>query len=321
MSHIGELAELRAFVRSVELGSFSAAARELKLTPSTLSKLVTRLERNFAVALVKRTTRRVVATPEGELFLARCRRILAEMEDAEMEVSRSREKPRGRLRIHVGPGFGMLEFLPALPRFLERYPEVEVDVTLEDRQVDIVRENLDISITRPRSDHNHLVVRKLFDLEWLTAAAVPYAKRHGLPRTPEEIIAHHRCVRVASTMALPWQFETPNGVRIIDPQPYVVANNAAFATQLVFDGAGISQMMEFQLIEGLRDGRLVPVLPQNHCPRKQVMAAVYAHERVRLPRVRAMLDFLEETFSPRPWRKRGATSSARKRPAVASSLR
>ena len=303
MSHVGELGELRAFVRSVQLGSFSAAARELKLTPSTLSKLVTRLERAFGVALVKRTTRQIVATPEGELFLARCRRILAEMEDAEMEVSRSRERPRGRLRVHVGPGFGMLQFLPALPRFLERHPEVEVDVMLEDRRVDIARENLDISITVPRPDHGHLVVRKLFDFERLTAAAPAYAKRHGLPRSPEDIIANHRCVRVASTLALPWQFETPSGIRTIDPQPHVVANNAAFATRLVFDGAGISQMMEFQLIEGLRDGRLVPVLPEFPCPHRQVMAAVYAHERTRLPRVKAMLDFLEETFSSRPWRR------------------
>jgi len=318
MSHIGELGEMRALVRSVELGSFSAAARELKLTPSTLSKLVTRIERGLGVALVKRTTREIVATPEGELFVARCRRILDEMEDAQMELSRSRERPRGRLRVHVGPGFGMLQFLPALPRFLERYPEVNVDVVLEDRRVDITRENLDVSITVPRPEHSHLVVRRLFDFERITAAAPSYAKRHGLPRSPEEIIAHHRCVRVASSLALPWQFQMPGGIRTIDPQPYVVANNAAFATRLVFDGAGISQMMEFQVIEGLRDGRLVPVLPQYPCPHKQAMAAVYAHERTRLPRVRALLDFLEETFSSRPWREpakpsRSGSSQGRRR--------
>lgn len=302
MSHIGELGEMRAFVRSIELGSFSAAARELKLTPSTLSKLVSRLEAAFGVALVKRTTRQIVATPEGDLFATRCRRILAEMEDAEMEVSRSRERPRGKLRMHVGPGFGMLQLLPALPRFLERHPEVEVDLMLEDRPVDLVRESLDISITVPRPDHQHLVVRGIFEFERMTVAAASYARRHGLPRSPEEILAHHRCVRVSSSLALPWRFETPAGIRTIDPRPYFVANNAAFATRMVFDGAGISQMMEFQVIEGLRDGRLVHVLPRFPCPDKRVMAAIYPHERNRLPRVKAMLDFLEETFSSRPWR-------------------
>ena len=107
MARIGNRGEMEAFVRSVELASLSAAARELKLTPSTLSKLVTRLERALKVRLVTRSSRRILPTPEGELFLARCRRILAELEDAEMEVSGSRERPRGRLRMHAGPEFGM----------------------------------------------------------------------------------------------------------------------------------------------------------------------------------------------------------------------
>src|SRR6266404_3351142 len=122
MARIGDRSEIEAFVRSVELGSFSAAARELKLTPSALSKLVTRLERGLKVRLLSRSTRRVAPTPEGELFLKRCRRILAEMEDAEMEVGRARDRPRGKLRMHVGVGFAMHQAVPALPRFLERHP-------------------------------------------------------------------------------------------------------------------------------------------------------------------------------------------------------
>jgi DNA-binding transcriptional LysR family regulator len=106
MPRVGDLGAMEAFVRAVELGGFSAAARELKLTPSAMSKLVTRLERSLGVRLLNRTTRRLLPTPEGELFLSRCRRILAEMEDAENEVGRSRERPRGRLKLHVGVGFG-----------------------------------------------------------------------------------------------------------------------------------------------------------------------------------------------------------------------
>ena len=111
---------VEAFVRSVEMGSLSAAARELRLTPSALSKLVTRLERSLKVRLVSRSTRRIAPTPEGSLFMARCRRILAEMEDAEVEVGRSRDHPRGRLRMHMGVGFGMSQGVAALPRFFER---------------------------------------------------------------------------------------------------------------------------------------------------------------------------------------------------------
>src|SRR3954447_21860525 len=128
MARIGDRREMEAFVRSVELGGFSAAARELKLSPSALSKLVSRLESALKVRLLNRTTRRLAPTPEGELFLARCRRILAELEDAEREVGRRRDQPRGKLRLHVGVGLATHLVVPALPKFLARYPEVEVEL-------------------------------------------------------------------------------------------------------------------------------------------------------------------------------------------------
>ncbi len=303
MGRIGDRGEMEAFVRSVELGSFSAAARELALTPSTLSKLVTRLEQALKVRLVKRSPRQIVATPEGELFVARCRRVLAELEDAETEVSRSRDRPRGKLRMHAAPGFGMTQLLFAIPRFLERYPEVQVDLTLEDRRVDLLRENLDISVTVWKPENLSLVVRKLFDFGRLTCAAPAYLERYGTPRTLEEL-GGHRCIRVAGTLlgALPWRFQTPSGVRTIDKTADFVVNNASFGTQLVMLGAGIAQLMEFQVAEPIRDGRLVQLFPEYPYPDELSMVAVYSHERHRLPRVRAMLDFLVATFANRPWR-------------------
>src|SRR5258706_16141840 len=163
MSPIGDSGEMEAFGRSVELGRFSAAASELDLKPSTLSKLVARLERSLKVKLLNRTTRRMTPTPEGELFVARCRRILAEMEDAEMEVGRSREKPRGRLRMHVAVGFAMHQVVNAMPRFFERYPEVQIDLLIEDRRIDLVRENIDISVRPWAPETTNFVVRKVFE--------------------------------------------------------------------------------------------------------------------------------------------------------------
>lgn len=302
MGRIGDRAEMEAFVRSVELGSFSAAANELGLSPSTLSKLVTRLEQALQVRLVKRTPRRITPTPEGDLFVARCRRVLAELEDAETEVSRSRESPRGKLRLHTGPGFGMTQLLFAMPRFLERYPDVQLDLMLEDRRVDLLRENLDISVTVWKPENVSLVVRKLFDFGRITCAAPSYIKRHGKPRTLDEL-ARHRSIRVSSTLGtLPWRFQTPGGVRTLDPAPDFIANNAGFATQLAILGAGVAQLMEFQVAEAIRDGRLVHLFPEYPCPDELSMLAVYGHERHRLPRVRAMLDFLVATFAHRPWR-------------------
>src|SRR5262249_7561838 len=148
-------------LRSIELGGFSAAARELKLTPSALSKLVTRLERRLRVRLLNRTTRRLTTTPEGELFLSRCRPILPEMEHAETQVGRARTRPRGLLRMNVGVGFGTYQLVPALPRFFERYPEVQLDLAVEDRMVDALREGLDIVIRPGAPVDESLVARKI----------------------------------------------------------------------------------------------------------------------------------------------------------------
>ena len=299
---IGNRDEMEAFVRAIELRSFSAAAREMRLTPSALSKLVTRLERALRVKLVSRTTRRIAPTPEGELFVGRCRRILAEMEDAEMEVGRSRDRPRGRLRMHVGVGFAMHQAVPALPRFLERHPEVQVDLIVEDRQVDIVRENIDISVRPWIPESTALVVRRLFEFERGLYASPAYLARHGRPKTPDDL-ARHRCMAVST---IPnndqWSFATPGGRRVIEVTLGASVNNADCVYRFAVDGLGIARLNEFVVAQALRDGRLVQVLADQQWAEHLSMLAIYPQERHRLPRVAAMLEFLTETFGPRPWR-------------------
>lgn len=302
MSRIGDRGEMEAFVRSVELGSFSAAARELKLTPSALSKLVTRLERALKVRLVARTTRRITPTPEGELFVARCRRILAEMEDAEMEVGRSRERPRGLLRMHLGVGVAMHLVADSLPRFLERNPEVQIDLLIEDRRVDLARENIDISVRPWQPETTSLVVRKIFEFERVLCASPAYLKRHGRPRTPDEL-ARHRCMGVSSIPShTQWLFKTPDGPRTFEVLPGATANNADCIYRFALAGMGIARLNEFIVAAAIRDGRLVQVLSDCHCEEHLSMLAIYPQERHRLPRVAAMLDHLVQSFASRPWR-------------------
>jgi DNA-binding transcriptional LysR family regulator len=302
MSRIGNRGEMEAFVRSIELGSFSAAARELKLTPSALSKLVTRLERSLRVRLLTRTTRRLAPTAEGELFVGRCRRILAEMEDAEMEVGRARERPRGRLRMHVGVGFAMHQVVPLLPRFLERHPEVQIDLIVEDRQVDIVRENIDISVRPWAPESTALVVRKLFEFERWLVASPAYLKRHGVPRTPDDL-TRHRCMAVSS---IPnndkWSFKAASGRRVLDVVLGASVNNADCVYRFAMSGVGIGRLNEFIVADAMRERRLVQVLAAQHWAEHLAMLAIYPQERHRLPRVAAMLEFLTQSFAPRPWR-------------------
>ena len=303
MARIGNRGEMEAFVRSVELGGFSAAARELRLTPSALSKLVTRLERSLRVRLLNRTTRRLTTTPEGELFLARCRRILAEIEDAETEVGRSRERPRGKLRMSVGVGFGVHQLVPALPRFFERHPEVQLELSVEDRVTDAQREGLDIVVRPgPAAADADLVARTICEFERVVCASPRYLERHGRPRSPEDLREHSCIVIAARPPFARWLFDTPQGRKTIDVGAAIAINNAECVLQLGMAGMGIVRLNEFIVSDALGSGALVPVLREFHCRERLPMLALYPRERHRLPRVAAMLDFLVESFGPAPWR-------------------
>ena len=303
MARIGDRGEMEAFVRSVELGGFSAAARELKLTPSALSKLVSRLEGSLKVRLLSRTTRKLTPTAEGELFLARCRRILAEMEDAENEVGRARERPRGRLRMHVGVGFGIHQLVPAMPRFVERYPEVEVELLIEDRKVDLMKDGADLAVRPATVADPSLVARKICEVERVVCASPKYLARHGEPRVPEDL-ATHNCINLVagSPSYARWSFDTPAGRRVVQVAGGISANNAECVLKLGVLGLGIVRLNEFIVSDDIRNGNLVPVLADFHCAEPVAMLALYPHMRHRLPRVAVMLDFLVESFAHAPWR-------------------
>ncbi|MGE5638751.1 MAG: LysR family transcriptional regulator [Clostridia bacterium] len=305
---------MEAFVRAVELGGFSAAARELKLTPSTLSKLVTRLESGLKVRLLARTTRRLALTPEGELFLARCRRVLAELEDAESEVGRRRAQPRGALRLQIGVGFATHVVVPALPRFLAQWPEVQVELIVEDRDVDLVREGIDISVRPGPPRDPSLVARNLGEFERIVCASPAYIARRGMPRSPAELVDHD-CITLARLAGRSqWPFVTPEGRQIMQINPRLSATNNDSVLQFALMGLGIVHLNDFIVGESLGSGRLVRVLADFHCPDRLPMHAQYPPDRHRLPRVALMLDFLAEAFAKPPWRGRPTASSARAAP-------
>ena len=311
MARIGDRDEMEAFVRSVELGGFSAAARDLGLTPSALSKLVTRLESALGARLLNRTTRKLTPTAEGGLFLARCRRILAEIEDAENEIGRARDCPQGTLRLHVGVGFGTHQLVPALPRFIERYPEIRVELIVEDRTLNLVKEGIDIAVRPGPPSDASLIARKVCEFERVVCASPEYLARYGEPRTPDDL-GKHSCITRAGEPALSrWSFDTPSGRRVVDVAGSISANNAECVLQFAILGLGIVRLNEFIVSDDIRNGRLVPVLAHLHCAEPVSMHALYQHDRRRLPRVAAMLDFLVESFQDAPWRTMAAKTKRR----------
>ena len=294
--------DMTAFVRAVELGGFSVAARDMGLTPSAISKLVTRLEDRLGVRLLNRTTRRLALTPEGEAYFHRTQRILADIAEAENEVARFRAQPKGLLRVNVGTAFGMHQLSPALPEFLARHPEVQVELTMTDRVVDLIEEGADLGIRLGVLADSSLVARRVCEVERVVCAAPAYLKRHGTPKKPQDLLGHN-CLNMAQAPQLRrWPFEAKDGVRHVEVSGNASSSSADALLQLALRGLGIIRLTDVIVGAAVGEGKLVPLLTDSHHVEPLPLHAVYPQGRHRSPRVAAMIDFLVEKFASAPWR-------------------
>ncbi len=294
--------DMAAFVRAVELGGFSIAARDLGLTPSAISKLVTRLEDRLGVRLLNRTTRRLALTPEGEAYFHRSQRILADIDEAENEVAHFRAQPKGLLRVNVGSAFGMHQLAPALPEFLAHHPEMQVELTVTDRVVDLIEEGADLGIRLGTLVDSSLVARKICDVERVVAASPAYLKKHGTPRKAEELLRHN-CLSMTFAPALRrWPFETREGVKHLEVSGNASSSSADALLRLAIGGLGVIRLSDVIVGPAIRDGLLVALLEDVHHREPLPLHAVYPQGRHRSPRVAAMVAFLVERFAAAPWR-------------------
>lgn len=300
MDRVGEMT---AFVRTVETGGFSAAAREMGLTPSALSKLVTRLEDRLGARLLQRTTRRVQLTAEGEAFYARAKPILSAMDEAEAEVAEAGASPRGLLRLYCGSTFGTHQLAPAIPRFQARHPAVEIDITISDQPLGAMQEGVDLAIRIGPLVESSLVARRICNLERVICAAPAYLARHGTPRTPDDL-QQHNCLWITSLPALRrWPFDTDDGIRVVHVGGNVATNNADTVLQLALAGVGITRLVDVVVAEAIRNGGLVPILTDWHHVEPVPLFATYPSGRNLSPKVRAMVEFLVDEFGNAPWRR------------------
>lgn len=292
--------DMRAFVQVVERQSFSAAATILRLTPSAVSKLVSRLEDRLGVRLLHRTTRRLALTSEGEVYFARARHILSDIDEAEAEVARSRGSPRGRLHVNASIAFAAHQLAPALPEFLARYPDIQVDLSITDRVVDLVEEHADVTIRNGRIADMALAARKIGEFERVICAAPSYLSRHGVPRTPTDL-SNHVCIAMKTTSSR-WPFRKRDGIDHVEIMPRVTTDNGEAALRLALGGAGIVRLSDMMVGEPVRRGLLVPLLTDIHHTEPLPVSALYLAGRHRLPKVRVFLDFLLARFGSAPWR-------------------
>ena len=293
--------DLRVFVRVMDRGNFSLAASDLGITPSAVSKLISRLEDRLGVRLLERSTRRLALTPEGETFLARARRIVADIEEAEAEVARVRGAPRGKLRINAGTAFGLHQLAPALADFLARYPEIDIDLSITDRLVDLIDEQSDIAVRSGHIPEGPFIHRKIADLQRVICAAPSYLAQRGTPRVGADLKGHD-CIIVAGPGLNRWPFKTRGGIDIVEVRPRVTTDDAEAAVRLAVEGAGIVRLSDVIVGGRLRTGELVALLTDVHHSEPYPLAAIYPAGRHRLPRVAVFLEFLHERFGHAPWR-------------------
>lgn len=299
--------EMHAFVRVVERGSFAGAATLLGLTPSAVSKLVSKLEDRLGVRLLHRTTRRLALTSEGDVYFARSRQILADIEEVEAEVAKLRAAPRGHLHVNTSNGFAIHQLVPALPEFLARYPDIQLELSVTDRIVDLVTDHADVVIRTGPIVDTTLTARKIADFQRTICASPAYLRRYGTPRTTEDL-AKHTCIVFPMLTTRRWPFRTSDGVGYAEIAPRVVTDSSETAVRLALDGVGIVRLGDVIVGDCIRRGHLVPILADVHDAEPVTLSALYLAGRHRLPKVRVFLDFLTERFSGAPWR----TSTSRR---------
>ncbi len=308
---MGRLEDMEIFVRVVEAESFTGAAERLGLAKSLVSRRLSRLEDRLGTRLIARTTRRLALTEAGRTFYERARRLVEETAEAEASAMATAADLKGRLRIAAPMSFGQLHLAPAAGRFLAEYPEVEIDVDLNDRFVDLVGEGYALAIRIGQLKDSSLVTRKLAPSRMVLCASPAYIARRGRPKTPSDL-ARHDCLLYANrTTGDAWRFRS--GGRTTTPQirARIVANNGDFLARAAIDGLGIALLPSFIVFEALEKGAL-EAIPCGEPIDDSTIHAVLPAGRDPPRLVRRFVDFLAETFGPEPyWDRRGAPKKRR----------
>ncbi len=302
-----DLSAMAVFARVVEMESFSGAARALGLSKSAVSKRVGRLEDRMGLRLLNRTTRRLSLTEAGAAFYEGCRRVVAEAEAAERAVTRLASAPRGRLKVNAPMSFGVRHLAPALPDFMARYPELNVDLTLNDRVVDLVEEGFDVAVRIARLADTSLIARRLAPNRLVLCAAPSYLESHGAPRAVEDLKGHECLLYSYQISGDTWILRGPGGANGLGGEQRVRvagrlrANNGDALLAAALGGLGIAFMPSFICAEDLRAGRLARLLPGWRDAADSMIAAVYPASRNLSPKVRVFVDFLAERFGGTPY--------------------
>lgn len=286
---------LPVFAKVVETGSFTGAAEAMGLSKSAVSKQVSKLEARLGAQLLHRTTRRISLTEVGQAFFERCERILSEIEEAELAVSRLQDEPRGTLRLNAPTPFGIQYLSPLIAEYMARYPEVSVDVTLNDRFVDLVEEGYDLAVRITKLKDSSLIARRLAGFRILTCASPEYWNRHGRPTAPQDLAEHEALIYHYLPSPEDWRFEGPDGTITVPMRARLKSNNGDVLRAAAVAGCGVIRSPAFIVGEDVKAGRLETVLG-DWSATDAAIYAVWPPNRHLSAKVRTFVDFLAERF-------------------------
>lgn len=292
---LSHLAGILAFARVAETKSFAEAARALGRSPSALSKSIARLERKLGAKLLHRTTRSVSLTSIGETLLPGWKKALHDLQNVEAVLGASHPEPSGRLRIDMSPVFGRLFLIPHLPAFLERYPALTVELSFDDRMINLAEEGVDVVIrVGELADSAGLIVRHLFTRQMVVCGTPSYLRARGQPRTLEEL-KRHNCLlfrNPATGRFYPWRFIDKNKREItLDVRSNFIADDGEAVFDAALAGIGLTQTPTYMAAPHLASGRLKQVL-QDYAGHSQTYSVCYRERRLVAPNIRAFVDFL-----------------------------
>ncbi|MCR9122590.1 MAG: LysR family transcriptional regulator [Phyllobacteriaceae bacterium] len=287
---------IRTFVRVYELGSMSAAGRDLRISPAVTSSRISQLEDHLSVRLFQRTTRSLTPTEQGRAFYGGACAILEAVESAEAQVVSITENPKGSLFVAAPLGVGRRLIAPQVPEFLKAYPEVSVRLRLTDRKVDLTTEGLDLAFFLGQPEDSNLRIRKIADVERVLCASPDYIAARGLPARGDQLVADgHECLnlRFPGATEFQWPLVTPDGVKRFRVAGRYESDDGDVLTDWALAGHGIALKPIFEVADHLRDGRLVPVATETP-PEPIQMACLFTHRRRQDPKTRLFMEFIIE---------------------------
>jgi LysR family transcriptional regulator for bpeEF and oprC len=295
------LQAMQVFTRVVDTNSFTRAAETLDMPRASVTTIIQNLEAFLGTRLMHRTTRRLSLTPDGAAYYERCVRILADVEETEAAFQNGSKKPHGKLRIDMPGSIGRLLVIPSLCEFRQRYPDIDLQLGLTDRPVDLLQEGVDCVIRVGALQDSSLVARRIGLFEGVTCAAPAYIQRHGMPKSLEDL-EQHRAVNYFSSRTgrvMDWAFLVDGKEIEVKMQAAVSVNDADAYVTCGLEGFGLIQPARYQVLPYLKSGELVEVLPDEK-PLPMPISVVYPHSRHLSPKVRVFVDWIAEVFDRCP---------------------